>query len=65
MNGAGRTLLPGLIDAKFGLAIPTITGPEQAQAFVDARIAEGSDFIKIVMESGYGFPSLDLATAKG
>lgn len=49
---------------QFGLAIPTITGPEQAQAFVDARIAEGSDFIKIVMESGYGFPSLDLATAR-
>lgn len=49
---------------QFGLAIPTIKGPEQAQAFVDARIAEGSDFIKIVMESGYGFPSLDLATAK-
>jgi len=34
---------------QFGLLIPTITGPEQAQAFVDARIAEGSDFIKIVM----------------
>ncbi|MDB5791073.1 MAG: amidohydrolase [Massilia sp.] len=49
---------------QFGLAIPTITGPEQAQAFVDARIAEGSDFIKIVMETGYGFQSLDLATAK-
>ncbi|QNA87885.1 amidohydrolase family protein [Massilia sp. Dwa41.01b] len=49
---------------QFGVAIPTITGPEQAQAFVDERIAEGSDFIKIVMESGYGFPSLDLATAK-
>jgi imidazolonepropionase-like amidohydrolase len=48
---------------QFGLAIPTITGPGEAQAFVDARIAEGSDFIKIVMESGYGFPSLDLATA--
>jgi hypothetical protein len=49
---------------QFGVAIPTITGPEQAQAFVDARIAEGSDFIKIVMESGYGLPSLDLATTK-
>lgn len=49
---------------QFGLAIPTITGLQEAQAFVDARIAEGSDFIKIVMESGYGFPSLDLATAK-
>lgn len=49
---------------QFGVAIPTITGPEQAQDFVDARIAEGSDFIKIVMESGYGMPSLDLATTR-
>ncbi len=48
---------------QFGIAIPTITKPEQAQAFVDARIAEGSDFIKIVMETGYGFQSLDLPTA--
>ncbi len=126
VNGAGRTLLPGLIDAhthafrffelpvlfgvttqvdmftevgmmkkakgemarggnhrhadlfsagtlvtapdghgtQFGVPIPTITGPEQAQAFVDARIAEGSDFIKIVMEGGYGFKPLDLATVK-
>ncbi len=49
---------------QFGIQIPTITGPQQAQAFVDARIAEGSDFIKIVMEGGYGFKSLDLATVK-
>jgi imidazolonepropionase-like amidohydrolase len=48
---------------QFGIPIPTITKPGQAQAFVDARIAEGSDFIKIVMETGYGFQSLDLATA--
>ena len=27
--------------------IPLISGPEEAQAFVDARIAEGSDYIKI------------------
>ncbi|RZA36625.1 MAG: amidohydrolase [Lysobacteraceae bacterium] len=49
---------------QFGIAIPTITTPDEAQAFVDARIADGSDFIKIVMEGGYGFKSLDLATAK-
>ena len=49
---------------QFGVPIPTITGPEQAQAFVDARIAEGSDFIKIVMGGGYGMQSIDLATAK-
>ncbi|MGH8854498.1 MAG: CIA30 family protein, partial [Telluria sp.] len=126
VNGAGRTLLPGLIDAhthafrfhelpvlfgvttqvdmftdipsltaakqamrdggnhqhadlfsagtlvtaphghgtQFGIAIPTLAKAEDAQAFVDARIAEGSDFIKIVMEGGHGFKSLDLATAK-
>ena len=49
---------------QFGIAIPTITKPEEAQAFVDARIAEGSDFIKVVMEGGHGFKPLDLATAK-
>ena len=49
---------------QFGLLIPTITGPEQAQAFVDARIAEGSDFIKIVMGGGYGMQSISVATAK-
>ncbi len=42
--------------------IPTFTPGGDAQAFVDERIAEGSDYIKIVDESGrpYGlkFPSL-------
>jgi imidazolonepropionase-like amidohydrolase len=33
---------------EYGLSIPTISGPEEAQAFVDARIAEGSDYIKII-----------------
>ena len=37
---------------QFGLPIPTITSPADAQAFVDARIAEGSDFIKVVYEEG-------------
>jgi imidazolonepropionase-like amidohydrolase len=49
---------------QFGVPIPTITGPDQAQAFVDARIAEGSDFIKIVMGGGYGMQSISLATAR-
>jgi len=55
---------PGGHGTQFGIAIPTITRPEEAQAFVDARIAEGSDFIKIVMEGGHGFKPLDPATAK-
>ncbi|WP_288381615.1 CIA30 family protein [uncultured Massilia sp.] len=55
---------PGGHGTQFGIPIPTISKPEEAQAFVDARIAEGSDFIKIVMEGGYGFKPLSLATAK-
>lgn len=51
---------------QFGLAIPTITAPDSAQAFVDARIAEGSDYIKIVYDDGAAYalnrPTLDKAT---
>jgi imidazolonepropionase-like amidohydrolase len=51
---------------EYGMPIPTIKTPEQADAFVAARIAEGSDFIKIVYESNKAprkfFPSIDEAT---
>jgi imidazolonepropionase-like amidohydrolase len=43
---------PGGHGTQFGLKIPTLTTPEEAQAFVDARVAEGSDYIKIVSEDG-------------
>jgi len=46
---------PGGHGTQYGLAIPTITEPEQAQAFVEDRIAEGSDFIKIIYEDGSAF----------
>ena len=53
---------------QYGLPIPTLSQPEQARDFVDARIAEGSDFIKIVLEAGgqgtSRMNSLDLATAR-
>lgn len=52
---------------EYGMPIPTLDKAEDAQAFVDARIAEGSHFIKIVMEDGFGtthFHSLDAATVK-
>jgi imidazolonepropionase-like amidohydrolase len=41
---------------EYGMAIPTIAGPDEAQEFVDARIAEGSDYIKIIYddEKAYG-----------
>lgn len=37
---------------EYGMQIPTITSPAEAQSFVDARIAEGSDWIKIVYDDG-------------
>jgi imidazolonepropionase-like amidohydrolase len=44
---------------EYGMAIPTIERAEDAAAFVDARIAEGSDYIKIVYgKPGERFPSL-------
>lgn len=56
---------PGGHGTEYGMQIATLTRPEEAQAFVDARIAEGSHFIKIVMEEGLAgrkMNTLDLAT---
>jgi imidazolonepropionase-like amidohydrolase len=41
---------PGGHGTEYGLAVPTLTRPEEAQAWVDARIAEGSDYIKVVYD---------------
>jgi imidazolonepropionase-like amidohydrolase len=37
---------------QFGIPVPTLTGPAEASAFVDARLAEGSDYIKIILDDG-------------
>jgi len=37
---------------EYGLPIPVIRGREGAETFVDARIAEGSDYIKVIYGSG-------------
>lgn len=42
---------PGGHGTEYGIPIPTITSPQEAQDFVDARIAEGSDYIKIIYDS--------------
>jgi imidazolonepropionase-like amidohydrolase len=58
---------PGGHGTEFPVPIPTLENGGDAQAFVDARIAEGSYFIKVVMEDGFGdhhFNSLDRATVK-
>ncbi|HEX7832041.1 MAG TPA: CIA30 family protein [Thermoanaerobaculia bacterium] len=53
---------------EYGFTIPTIESPADAQAFVDARIAEGSDWIKLVYDDGsvYGlkWPTLSLDTMR-
>jgi len=57
---------PGGHGTQYGLKIPTLSRPEEAASFVEARIGEGSDFIKIIYDSGEAYfqsrPTLDLAT---
>src|SRR5215475_8909061 len=55
--GIGATVPGGHPTEMGGPQIPTISEPGEAQAFVDARIAEGSDYIKIIHDDGktYGF----------
>jgi imidazolonepropionase-like amidohydrolase len=59
---------PGGHGTEYGMPIPTLSTPAEAQAWVDARVAEGSDYIKIVIDdaSAYGGhrPTLDNATLK-
>jgi imidazolonepropionase-like amidohydrolase len=59
---------PGGHGTEYGYGIPTIKSPDEADAFVAERVAEGSDFLKIVIDDGAWFrgrpiPTLDLATA--
>jgi imidazolonepropionase-like amidohydrolase len=58
---------PGGHGTEYGLKFPTLTGPQEAQVWVNDRIAEGSDYIKIIYENGGdtghgGRPSIDKAT---
>lgn len=59
---------PGGHGTEYGMTIPTITSPDEAAAFVDARIAEGSDYIKIVFDTREAdtpmFPSISAETMK-
>lgn len=54
--------VPGGHGTQFGLDIPTLSDPAGAQTFVEERVREGSDFIKLVIESGEAhdmdFPTL-------
>lgn len=53
---------------QYGFEVPTLAGPEDADDWVEARLAEGSDYIKIVIESGAAWgsrlPTLDADTVQ-
>jgi imidazolonepropionase-like amidohydrolase len=53
---------------QFGIEVPTLGGPDEAEPWVQARLEEGSDWIKIVLEDGsmYGgdIPTLDAGTVR-
>jgi imidazolonepropionase-like amidohydrolase len=54
---------PGGHGTEYGRRIPTLASAADARAFVAARVAEGSDYVKIVFDAGrtYGmtYPTLD------
>ena len=53
---------PGGHGTEEGFSIPTIKDPDEAQAFVDARIAEGSDYIKIMYDFGDNYSVMSRKT---
>src|SRR5438045_8755398 len=59
---------PGGHGTEYGMPIPTLSSADSAQAFVDERLAEGSDYIKIVYDNGKIFgmktPTLSKVTLK-
>jgi imidazolonepropionase-like amidohydrolase len=66
--GTGATAPGGHPTQMGGGSFPTISNAADAQAFVDARIAEGSDYIKIIYDDlssiGRHQPMLDKPTLK-
>ena len=58
---------PGGHGTEYGMEIPTLSTPDEAAEFVRARVAEGSDYIKIVVDGGSigrKFNTLDRPTTK-
>ena len=47
--GAAATALEGH-GTQFGFPTPTLTKPEEAEKFIQDRVAGGADFIKIILE---------------
>lgn len=62
--GVGATVPGGHPTQMGGPEFPTISSPDQAQAFVDARIAEGSDYIKIIHGGAGSLPDTPVELMK-
>jgi imidazolonepropionase-like amidohydrolase len=59
--GTGATAPGSMLEKLTGQPLPTVAGPAAADGWVDARLREGADYIKIVYDEREGGP-LDLAT---
>jgi imidazolonepropionase-like amidohydrolase len=58
---------PGGHGTEYGIPIPTLSRPDEAEAFVRGRIDEGSDYLKIVVEPGFKkrpVPTLNIDTTR-
>ena len=59
---------PGGHGTQYGFEIPVLSSSEEAGAFVDARVAEGADYIKLIHDdgrsAGMSIPTLDKATLR-
>ena len=57
---------PGGHGTEYGFPVPTLSKPEEAEAFVAERVKDGADYLKIVIDDGKWFghpiPTLDAAT---
>lgn len=51
--------VPGGHGTEYGLDIPTLRLPSDAEAFVESRIREGSDYIKIMYTAGAELPRMN------
>src|SRR5215472_10504694 len=62
--GIGATVPGGHPSGMGGPQFPTISSPGEAEAFVDARIAEGSDYIKIIHDGTGSLPDTPVDVMK-
>jgi len=60
-SGTGATAPGNLLEKLAGQPLPTVDSPAAAESWVEARLHEGADYIKIICDEREGGP-LDLAT---